>query len=269
MQRMKFRCWLHNMLLMSRTSAVEETNSYPLPNMRARTMSVVWGATLLLVAVTTSCSKTNNIQIQQQDSEALRTLRAAIAAAYAVYATMQPGGYNNFAGTVPDANGDIPNATTKALDALKGEEPNIAFQDIASKMVRPNRAALLNIVWVHVNETILDSDNTDILLTNYTNPNAFTRNSSPIAASTHIRAGDLIRMGTISASGSSFCVILVADDSHARVSGEGWQAVSAELTQVGYGADCGAEADPTSIWHEMPDTPGTDLSLSITTGNIS
>ncbi|MDE0268423.1 MAG: hypothetical protein OXI96_05225, partial [Acidimicrobiaceae bacterium] len=211
---------------------------------------------------------------QAQDSRILSTLRSIVAAARVVYSTMLPGGYSNYALTVPDDAGNISNATSHSVDALTNAEPYVVFQDKASfgeLATRRTRANTPNTVtvWVQVNETTLDSGNNDIPITNHTNPNGSSGNTTDIPANTEIQAGDLIRMGVISASGNSFCVIMVNNSSNNRVSGFGWQSVSAELTRAGYGADCGAEADPTSIWHEMPDTPGTDLSLSTTVTSLS
>lgn len=94
-----------------------------------------------------------------------------------------------------------------------------------------------------------------------TNPNGSTRNITVIAQNTSITAGDLIRMGIVAATGNSFCVVLVSNDSHGRVTGEGWQAVNEALTQGGAGADCGTEG-ANSSFVEMPDTPGTDAKPS-------
>ena len=114
--------------------------------------------------------------------------------------------------------------------------------------------------------------------------------STTIGANTKIRAGDLIRLGIKSASGSSFCAILVADSSNGSVSGVGYQSVDEQGTIDGSGADCGAKeayygvvtsgtapalthvCNATAVttpgvtcehqFKEMPGTTGTDTSLS-------
>lgn len=85
---------------------------------------------------------------------------------------------------------------------------------------------------------------TAILTLHAKNPNGHNTGGreAKVLKNTTVTAGDLVRLGIIAASGNSFCVILVANDSHNRVSGEGWQAVNEAYTQGAAGADCGAEA---------------------------
>lgn len=91
-----------------------------------------------------------------------------------------------------------------------------------------------------------------------------TSSTADVLANTTITAGDLLRLGVIAATGNSFCVILISNDSHGRVTREGWQATSEALTQAGKDADCGADVGGETLswddkmFYAMPDTPGTD-----------
>ena len=202
----------------------------------------------------------------------VRTLRSALAAAQAVYdATILPGDKSNFATQAPDSNGQISGGTAATyhrahddivVDALKMEEPGITFQSksdygsIASHPGSPDTA------WVQINGTstspaaIIPPGELGI------NPNGYANNPREITTDLVIQPAQLIRMGVKATSGNSFCVIVVADSSTGQVTGTGYQTVSAEHTQAGFGADCGAEETDQNKWREMPNTPGTDIILT-------
>ena len=66
----------------------------------------------------------------------------------------------------------------------------------------------------------------------------------------------MIWMGVVSASGSSFCVILVADSTAGAMTGEGYQAVDQAETQAGNGgADCGADIAPAAVMTQTGSHP--------------
>ncbi|MDE0267746.1 MAG: hypothetical protein OXI96_01740 [Acidimicrobiaceae bacterium] len=205
-----------------------------------------------------------------RDSAAQTTLRTAVAAAQAVYANMLPGGYNNYSGKAP-VSGVIAAANQASVDSLNQEEPGITFETLTAYQSTSlaGTAPKPQSVWV---QTIADAS-TELKMpataisawTSSTNKNPNTPGVAmpAVAASTSITAGDLVRMGVIAATGDSFCVILIGNDSHGRVSGEGWQATSEGARQAGYGADCGAEAGSAALpFREMPKTPGTDAKPS-------
>ena len=210
-----------------------------------------------------------------RDSAAQTTLRTAVAAAQAVYANMLPGGYNNYSGKAP-VSGVIATANQAAVDSLNLEEPGITFEGVASTSYG-GTSGLTSLtpkpqtVWV---DTIADADSelentADVPATGgWTTSTNKNPNTSGVALpavldDTAITAGDLVRLGVIAATGDSFCVILVGNDSHGRVSGEGWQATSEGARQGGYGADCGYNAGSATLeFHEMPKTAGTDTKPS-------
>ena len=227
------------------------------------------------------------------DSVAQANLRIAERAARGVYALTLPEAQNNFAGvygTDSNVGGDAVDDTDlaaeqKAIESLSQQEPDISFvpwssiggavESVMSGMAvgsRDDTTALSDArtaaepdnstIWVQMpyNTTAtshivtIDSLNTGALSEDPLSD----RLVDKIKANTRIRAGDVIRMGVVSTSGSSFCVIVVANSSNKSVSGVGYQSVSKEATVDGRGADCGAGSEGSDRFKEMPGTIGTD-----------
>ncbi|MDE0268999.1 MAG: hypothetical protein OXI96_08195 [Acidimicrobiaceae bacterium] len=232
---------------------------------------IIIGVILVAILATGVTVQAVKLMGRARDSAAQTTLRTAVAAAKAVYANMLPGGYNNYSGKAP-VSGVIAGAAAAAVSSLNLEEPSANFEDydtyvgtdLGDTPPRPQA------IWVHVIADAakeLKRTGSDLDFSGKTNANGNINSIADVPEDTTITAGDLVRMGVISATGNSYCVILVGNDSHGRVTGEGWQAASEALTQDDKGADCGVEAvdtasytanDGPAMFAEMPDTIGTD-----------
>ena len=225
-----------------------------------------------------------------RNGAAQKTLRTALAAAGAVYGDVLIDGRSNYAGTktqskkiyggsgtptapsaaFPDTTYTDDSASELAAVKLREKEPGLVFKDKAGFGILESTAPDASTVWVSVNSEDIKAASVGALTG--TNPNGH-QGDATNPDNTIIRAGELIRLGIISASGASFCVISVASSSDTRVTGEGYQSVSDTDTQRGAGADCGAETAATPAahdtagtgatpWAQMPNTPGTDRTLS-------
>ena len=223
---------------------------------------IIIGVILVGILATGVTIKAVQLMDQARDSAAQQTIRAAIAAAQGVYAIILPGGQNNYAGVPAStfgSTGQTAKATSESVKRLLEQAPNIDFiAKGATKVSAWTNGA--QSAWVVVNGETVDSGTA--LATLGTNPNGHGQDAA-VAANTKIRPGDMIRMGVVSASGSSFCVVLVADSTSGIVTGEGYQAVDQAQTQANAGADCGAEETAVAhIFKQMPKIVGTDPSMS-------
>lgn len=219
----------------------------------------------------------NGPAISYADTEQLRT---AAAAAYGVFAIILKGGMSNFAAE-PVSDGRIGGAVSAydgrasraAVEVLSQHEPGFVFQakadygDIAAKAatIRDDGAPEIPVVWVQVNGTQIDSGDSEITLPDQTS-NGQTR-LTKVPPNTAIRPGDLIRLGIVTANGSSLCLVRVADSTDGTATGDGWQTADAASTAAGDGADCGSEAigdngaSSPEEYKEMPRTAGVEPTL--------
>lgn len=232
---------------------------------------IIIGVILLAILSTAVIAQALKLRQQAQDSAAMATIRSAVSAAQGVYAITLAGGTNNFAAE--------PSATATALGSdaatvagkLAEQEPGLNFVAKATfndiKDATPN----VNRVWVDIPTTNLKVTGSQTIAGS--NPKGFTPAlhglNAAVADNTNIRAGDLIRLGLVGASGSSFCAILVPDSSTGDVSGVGYQSVNETATLTGYGADCGLNNTADNQFHEMPNTIGTDPSIVAPNGAIA
>ena len=235
---------------------------------------IIIGVILLAILSTSVVAQALELRQQAQDAAAQTTLRSAVAAARGAYSLTLPGGQNNFIAMANMGNLSVDSAVQAAAVAtLSLQEPNINFVTYASQAAAMTALASTNTgvlsymspstttVWVHMPGTEL-STSAQVSVSG-TNPNKLTVGLlGTIAAKTKIRAGNLIRLGIVGASGSSFCAILVADSSNGTVSGIGYQSVDEAATIGKNGADCGAAETGDNQFKEMPGTIGTDPSLS-------
>ncbi|MDE0195580.1 MAG: hypothetical protein OXP08_08520 [bacterium] len=231
---------------------------------------------LLAILSTAVIAQALKLRQQAQDSAAMATLRSAASAARGVYSITLPGGTNNFAadGTATAASlvgfSDVAAASAEAARLMQAQEPAINF--IAKNTFGTIKGADPNVskVWVHLPSAALES--TAAITVGGSNPKGFSATTHGLATTvpddTKIRAGDVIRIGLVGASGSSFCSILVQDSSNGAVSGEGHQSVNESATLAGWGADCGAFTSGNDIFEEMPGTTGTDPSLLAPNGKV-
>ena len=216
--------------------------------------------------------------------QAADVLRAASSAANYAYGILLKSGSSNFAGTRLSSdrtiNGAISpydgKASEAAIETLTLQDPDLVFQtktdygSIANKAedIVSSRTPKKAIVWVQVNGTTIESGDSEIVIisSSPSEPNAVIAPNTAV-----IRSGDLIRLGVVTASGSSLCLIIVADSLGGYVSGDGWQFADAASTRAGHGADCGSEAISSNgassphEYKEMPRTAGTNSSLMLAT----
>ena len=243
---------------------------------------IIIGVILLAILSTSVVAQALQLRQQAQDSAAQTTLRSAVTAARSLYALTLPGGQNNFVGVRAGATtlADFAHnseAEAAAVAALAVQEPNIQFKAYSSLSFTSGVSGRVQTltpstttVWVQVPYNSQKNGANPVSISQF-NPNGFSPSDGlidTVPADVNIRPGDMIRLGIVSASGSSFCAILVADSSDGTVSGAGFQSVSEKSTQAGYGADCGAAdssvntAATSASFKEMPGTIGTDPSLS-------
>ena len=237
---------------------------------------IIIGVILVGILATGVTIKAIQLMDRARDSAAQKTLRAADVAAQAAFSVMLPGGQSNYASQKLTADNRL-EATDKAyteaaadlvIKAIQDQEPGISLKSKrgASAETALNAMASDGQVWVEVNNKTIK--NTAAQTIAGTNPNGHSARTSTVALGVSIRAGEMIRLGIVAASGSTFCVISVADSSDGTISGDGWQAVNELLSIGGKGADCGADISTADLvqkeFVEMPGTPGTDPSLSQT-----
>ena len=229
---------------------------------------IIIGVILLAILSTAVIAQALKLRQQAQDSAAMATLRSAVSAARGVYSIVLPGGRNNFAAD-PAATAAAVNVTAARLkEKLEEQEPGIAFTDKTTFGKIKDRTPDVNVVWVDLPAT--NAKLAAAITSIDANPNGYSTGlRTALDVNTNIRAGDMIRLGLVAASGNSFCAILVQDSSNGQVSGIGYQSVNESATLAGFGADCGAVGALTSTgFKEMPNTPGTDPSLTGPSGEI-
>ena len=234
---------------------------------------IIIGVILVGILATGVTVKAVQLMDRARDSAAQKTLRSADVAAQAAFSVILPGGQSNFASKQLKSNKSIDGssndyssgANAAAMAALQAQEPGLQFTSYpVTGSDRLRNLTPDGTVWLKLNNKEI-ANSAEQKLTG-SNPNGHTPRTKTVRGGLSIRAGEMIRMGIIAASGSTFCLITVADSSDGSVSGDGWQAVSELLTKSGKGADCGAElAQATSDdaeFKEMPGTPGTDPALT-------
>lgn len=252
---------------------VKMSESLKIKRIAVSVVSVILVVTIVLTA--TTISQVGKLgRPPPEHSTASTTIRTAIAAANIIYDTTLPGGKSNFAAQAPDSNGRISSGTAAtyhrahddiAVNALQWEEPAIDFQtkdDYGSIASHPGSPFT---VWVQINGTYTSPTAAISPSQMGINPNGYNNNSGGIPTHLIIQPAELIRMGVKTTSGDSFCVIIVADSSTGQVTGVGYQSISTEHTQAGFGADCGAEETDQNKWREMPNTPGTEIAFHVLT----
>ena len=230
---------------------------------------IIIGVILVGILATGVTVKAVQLMDRARDSAAQRTLRAADVAAQAAFSVILPGGQSNFASKQLKSNKSIDGSSNdysdgangEAMAALQAQEPGLQFTSYTIVGVDGLKDLVPDgTVWVEINNKEI-SNTTKQKLTGK-NPNGHTRRNTEVAKGVSIRAGEMIRLGIAAASGSTFCLISVADSSDGSLSGDGWQAVSELLTKDGRGADCGADFSVGTVssdeFKEMPGTPGTD-----------
>ena len=236
---------------------------------------IIIGVILVGILATGVTIKAIQLMDRARDSAAQKTLRAADVAAQAAFSVMLPGGQSNYASTALSTNGRLDDAKDKdysedaaklVIEAIQDQEPGLSLK---SKLVGTADTALTGmmsdgLVWVEVNNKTIKNTTADTFTGK--NPNGHSARTSTVKANVSIRAGEMIRLGIVAASGSTFCVISVADSSDGSISGDGWQAVNELLSLGGDGADCGGDLSTEALsdkeFAEMPGTPGTDPNLS-------
>ena len=236
---------------------------------------IIIGVILVGILATGVTIKAIQLMDRARDSAAQKTLRAADVAAQAAFSVMLPGGQSNFASAAiqdgavdhkkTGAKAYSTDADTKVIKAIQDQEPGLSIKSFGITADALKGMASDGQVWIEVNN-IKISLSAAVTAFSGANPNGHTARTTSLAKDLSIRPGEMIRMGIVAASGSTFCVITVADSSDGTISGDGWQAVEELPTLNGHGADCGAdlsEADSADgEFKEMPGTPGTDPNLS-------
>lgn len=253
---------------------------------------IIIGVILVGILATGVTIKAVQMMEQARDSAAQSTLRTAAQAANGVFGIVLKGGTGNFAGLLVEADTTLGsklvglNGTAAsgkysetviddAITHLEKQEPNVTFRNShESSPAFPDLNAYPpdGAVWVEVNTARLKPTAAVTLADAGKNPNKHDNRlggASAISDKVAIRAGDLIRLGIVSAGGSTFCLVRVADSYDGIVSGDGWQAVNEKHTLAGMGADCGAEVADNEQFKEMPKTVGTDPTMSSPTDNLN
>ena len=246
---------------------------------------IIIGVILVGILATGVTIKAIQLMDRARDSAAQKTLRAADVAAQAAFSVMLPGGQSNYASTALKTTGTldgtaVTNVYTDAaanlvISAIQDQEPGLSLKSFGTTANKLKTMRADGQVWVEANNATL-KNGADASFSGSANPNGHSARTTTVKNGVSIRAGEMIRMGIVAASGSTFCVISVADSSDGSISGDGWQAVDELLTLSGTngsGADCGADVSTTGTanaeFYEMPGTPGTDPNLSQPVSNLT
>ena len=242
---------------------------------------IIIGVILVGILATGVTIKAIQLMDRARDSAAQKTLRAADVAAQAAFSVMLPGGQSNYASTALSNDGRLDDTKDKdysedaanlVIAAIQDQEPGLSLKSFGTTANKLKTMRADGQVWVEANNATL-KNGADATFSGSANPNGHSARTTTVKNGVSIRAGEMIRMGIVAASGSTFCVISVADSSDGSISGDGWQAVNELLSLEADGADCGGDLSTDALddaeFKEMPGTPGTDPNLSQPVSNLT